>query len=364
MAVAASMLMATAVATAGATPVWTRTMHLSPSDTRYNDEVVDIAADGDAVHALTQLETRDGERYQLGLRSHRASGTLRWKQDLGRVTYGTAEVGAVAVDGTGIYVAFARPSTFILRKVRRSDGETLWSRDIEDLLPDDVFKVDIATHDGDLFVAVGRYGDTTFSRVTVVRVDGAQGDLAGGPWDVDDDWFGPLHLAVTGAGIYTVNETVVDTVVTRLDHDGDKRWSRRLPDGSVASGVVADATGAYVAFSRPVGTSDRAAHLRRYSSDGEVRWTERAHLRGTRYGSPGEPARDGRGVHLGWVAFDQADNDPVLGVRRYAASGATLASWTYRPAKLNRVTALAAAGGELYAGGRGRNQAVLQRLRD
>lgn len=347
------------------------------------------------------------------VRKYDQSGNIVWTRQFG--TSGTDRAHALAVDGTGVYVAGITTGSLPTQAssggsdafVRRYDfaGNEVWTRQFGTSARDSIDA--IAVHAGGVYA----WGET----------DGAfPGQSSGGGRDFflakvdvngDPQWvrqFGTAlpdtgsfgAVAVDGTGVYVAGKAraplpgqsslaSVDGFVRRYDLDGNEVWTRQFGTAcpTAALGVAVHTTGVYVTggtngdFTDPTVCSpqapsgqDSTGFLRRFDIDGNVIWTRqiRASGQGPQFeNDPEVVVADDSGVYVAGLTFGvlagQNPGGPDSGhsacprggffddadayVRKYAFDGSVRWTRQFGSARLDAAHGIAADGTGVYAAG-------------
>ncbi len=235
------------------------------------------------------------------LREHFAP--LLWIRQFGTITSDYAH--AVAVDGSGVYVAgstdFALPGQTeagapdaFLRKYD-ADGTELWTRQFGTVRGDYAHAVAV---DGSGVYVVGFTGGTFLGQESAGNADAFLRKYDADGTEVWTRQFGTdaldiaTAIAVDGSGVYVAGVTEgalpgqtyggdLDAFLRRYDKSGTEGWTHQFGTSrwDVARAVATDASGVYVAGWTLGTLPDQAsaggldAFLRKYDADGTEGWT-------------------------------------------------------------------------------------------
>ncbi len=291
------------------------------------------------------------------LREHFAP--LLWIRQFGTITSDYAH--AVAVDGSGVYVAgstdFALPGQTeagapdaFLRKYD-ADGTELWTRQFGTVRGDYAHAVAV---DGSGVYVVGFTGGTFLGQESAGNADAFLRKYDADGTEVWTRQFGTdaydeaAAVIADGSGVYAAGHTqgvlsgetsagAQDVFLRKYDADGTEVWTRQFGTDAldIATAIAVDGSGVYVAGvtegALPGQTygGDLDAFLRRYDKSGTEGWT---HQFGTsRWDVARAVATDASGVYVaGWTLGTLPDQASAGGLdaflRKYDADGTE--GWT------------------------------------
>ncbi|HSB14829.1 MAG TPA: hypothetical protein VLE22_10235 [Bryobacteraceae bacterium] len=206
------------------------------------------------------------------LRKYDTRGNQLWTQQI------DAWPKAVAADVTGVYVGVYTPGsgTNFVRKYT-SNGVELWSRPLG---KEGSWPTGMAVDASGVYVVAYHPDPGEDNFVRKYTRDGAE--LWTRPFGQEGSW--AVAVAVEATGIYLVGHTATGRILLgKYDSGGNELWIRQFDSSNAgftaASGVAADATGAYVvgrtnvALPEQCRSGSQDAFVRKYDANGASLWT-------------------------------------------------------------------------------------------
>jgi autotransporter-associated beta strand protein len=313
-----------------------------------------------------------------------AAGNELWTRQFG--SSAQDEALGVAVDATGVYVVGFTTGTLPGQAnlgdedafVRKYDaaGNLLWTRQFGTDHPDRTYAVAV---DGTGVYVAGSIGGTLPGQTSFGGTDAfvRKYDAAG-----NETWtrqFGTVAVEVANAiaadatGVYVAGMTtgsfpgqtsagIIDAFVRRYDAGGNESWTRQFGsvDVDIVHGLAVDGTGAYVTGSTydtlPGQTSagDRDAFVRKYDISGNEMWTDQ-------FGSNDDDqaygiAVDSSGVYVAGYSQGTLPGQANAGrldafVRHYDADGSPLWTREFGTSEIDEAFCMGAGPAGVYVGG-------------